>query len=183
MTSLQLTPAGWPAISYGGWTNWDLKYTYKDASGWHIQVVDSYSNSNVGYYTSLQLTTAGWPAISYYHETNGSTNPWAYDLKYTYKDAGGWHNQVVDSTHEAGLDTTSLALTSTGWPAISYFDYTIGGLKYAYKDAGGWHIQVVDSRGPSGDGTYSSLQLTSTGWPAISYSGNDPLKYAYKSAS
>ena len=137
MTSLQLTHTGWPAISYGGWTgtNWDLKYTYKDASGWHNQVVESYSNSNVGYYTSLQLTTAGWPAISYHNETNSSTWPWAYDLKYTYKDAGGWHNQVVDSTHEAGSPTTSLQLTTAGWPAISYFDVTIGALKYAYKDA------------------------------------------------
>ena len=188
MTSLQLTTAGWPAISYGGWTgtNWDLKYTYKDGSGWHNQVVDSYSNSNVGYYTSLQLTTAGWPAISYYHETNGSTNPWAYDLKYTYKDAGGWHNQVVDSTHEAGLDTTSLQLTSTGWPAISYFDVTIGALKYAYKDALGWHNQVADSLSygyGSNCGEYSSLQLTSAGWPAISYYGSGPLMYAYKSPS
>ena len=184
MTSLQLTTAGWPAISYGSWTgtNLDLKYTYKDASGWHNQVVDSYSNSNVGFDTSLQLTTAGWPAISYYHETNGSTYPWAYDLKYAYKDAGGWHNQVVDSTHEKGLDTTSLQLTSTGWPAISYYDFTkwIGSLKYTYKDASGWHIQVVDS---THWGVDSSLQLTPTGWPAISYGGNDPLMYAYKSAS
>ena len=76
-TSLQLTPTGWPAISfYTNPTNYDLKYTYKDASGWHNQVVDN----GGGYGTSLQLTPSGWPAISYWDVTNG-------DLKYAYKSA------------------------------------------------------------------------------------------------
>jgi len=75
--------------------------------------------------TSLQLTPTGWPAISYYDYTNGY-------LKYTYKDASGWHNQVVDSGYVGGY--SSLQLTPTGWPAISYFDW-IGDLKYAYKSA------------------------------------------------
>ena len=74
--SLQLTSTGWPAISYDDSPNGDLKYTYKDASGWHAQVADS--GGNVGMYNSLQLTPAGWPAISYLDLTN-------LDLKYTYK--------------------------------------------------------------------------------------------------
>jgi hypothetical protein len=55
------------------------------------------------------------------------------DVKYTYKDASGWHNQVVDSGSISGDSQTSLQLTSSGWPAISYTDWTNQQLKYAYK--------------------------------------------------
>jgi hypothetical protein len=98
--------------------------------------------------------------------------------------AAGWHIQTVDSSAFVGTDT-SLALTSAGWPAISYYDLQNEDLKYTYKDASGWHNQVVDSAGDVGKDT--SLALTPTGWPAISYYdgtyGASGLKYTYKSAS
>ena len=48
--------------------------------------------------------------------------------------AAGWHIQTADSAGDVGY-FTSLQLTPTGWPAISYYDYTNGDLKYAYKSA------------------------------------------------
>lgn len=60
--------------------------------------------------------------------------------------AGTWHNQTVDSNGMVG-GHTSLALTPSGWPAISYYDFDNGTLKYTYKDGSGWHNQVVDSIG------------------------------------
>ena len=46
--------------------------------------------------------------------------------------AAGWHIQTVDSSGDVG-PYTSLQLTSSGWPAISYCDNTNWTLKYAYK--------------------------------------------------
>ena len=77
--------------------------------------------------------------------------------------AAGWHIQTADSGNFAG---TSLQLTSSGWPAISYVNYSDhGSLKYTYKDASGWHNETADRDG----GSIPSLQLTKTGWPAIAY--------------
>jgi len=95
--------------------------------------------------------------------------------------AATWHTETVDSV---GYGTyTSLKLTPSGWPAISYCDYANGDLKYTYKSDVSWHNQQVDTGGAVG--AYNSLQLTPTGWPAISYYDytNYNLKYAYKSAS
>ena len=51
----------------------NLKYAYRDSSGWHIEVVDT--AGDVGWYTSIELDSLGLPHISYYDWTNG-------DLKY-----------------------------------------------------------------------------------------------------
>jgi hypothetical protein len=72
-TSLVLDASGFPHISYWDATNEDLKYAYRDASGWHIVAVDT--AGSVGSFTSLALDGSGCPHISYYDGTNG-------DLKY-----------------------------------------------------------------------------------------------------
>jgi len=74
----------------------------------------------------------------------------------------GWHIQTLDSDGNVG-SCTSLQLTSTGWPAISYYDVTNNNTKYAYKDASGWHSETVDSTGEVGIGT--SLALTPPAGP------------------
>ena len=52
-TSLALDGGGYPHISYSDSTIEDLKYAYRDASGWHLETVDS--EGDVGQYTSLAL--------------------------------------------------------------------------------------------------------------------------------
>jgi len=167
-TSIALDSTGHPHISYHDYTNQDLKYTYEDGSGWHIETVDS--DGNVGRYTSLALDGSGHPHISYHDDTN-------QDLKYAYENGGGWHIETVDSDGRAGV-FTSIALDGSGHPHISYYDATNHDLKYAYEDGSGWHIETVDSDGNVGQ--YTSLALDGSGHPHISYyrSDNGCLKYA-----
>jgi len=91
--------------------------------------------------------------------------------------ACAWYSQTVDGVGDVGWDT-SIAVDASGYPHISYYDYTNGNLKYASWNGSTWAIQTVDS------GlylfVYSSLALDSSGRPCISYYDywNGFLKYA-----
>jgi len=100
----------------------DLKYAYIDASGWHIETVDS--EGSIGEYTSIALDSSGYPHVSYFDRIN-------WDLKYAYMDASGWHTETVDSEGYVG-QYTSIALDSSDNAHISYQDYANSDLKYAW---------------------------------------------------
>jgi hypothetical protein len=90
--------------------------------------------------------------------------------------AGEWHVETVDSEHD-GL-YNSLALDSSGYPHISYYDFSNSAFKYARWNGSTWQIQTVDA---SGDvGLYTSLALDSLDHPHISYFNgtSEDLKYA-----
>jgi catechol 2,3-dioxygenase-like lactoylglutathione lyase family enzyme len=129
-----------------------------DASGWHLEVVDS--EGGVGRYTSLALDRQGYPHIGYQDYLKG-------DLKYAYQDASGWHVETVDTGGAEGRRYTSLTMDKDDHPHISYYDWDNGDLKYAYQNATGWHIQVVESEGQVG--RYTSIALGEDGYPHISY--------------
>ena len=168
-TSLALTTAGFPVISYADSTNGDLKVAMcadvTCSSGTTVRTIDS--TGNVGQHTSLALTTAGFPIIAYYDVTNG-------DLKVAVcadtTCSSGTIVHTIDSTGDVGRHT-SLALTTAGFPVISYYDNTKQGLKLAVcADAtclSGTTIRTIDSTGNVGH--YTSLALTTAGLPVISY--------------
>lgn len=95
----------------------------------------------------------------------------------------GWWIERVDSGSVG--NHSSLALDSSGWPHISYYDFGNDDLKYAHKDASGWHIDSVDYAGYVG--AFTSLALDSLDRPHISYcsctssscSTCNDLKYAW----
>jgi hypothetical protein len=76
-TSLALDASSYPHVSYYDYAYRDLKYAYRDGSGWHIETVDAVGW--VGRHTSLALDGSGYPHISYYDETNDALN-YAYAL-------------------------------------------------------------------------------------------------------
>ena len=90
--------------------------------------------------------------------------------------AGEWHIDTVDAG-KVGT-STSLALDSSNFPHITYYDWFNGDLKYAYWDGNEWYTETVDSAGYVGRST--SLELDSFGYPNISY--YDDTLYAVKYA-
>ena len=86
-TSLAIDVEGYAHVSYYSGHN-SLGYVHQHASGWQSgEIVDDLAD--VGKYNSLGLDRSGNPHISYYDTDNN-------DLKYAYKDASGWHIQVLD---------------------------------------------------------------------------------------
>jgi uncharacterized repeat protein (TIGR01451 family) len=154
--------------------NYDLKYASYNGTAWNIQTVDD-SADMVGRYTSLALDDDnGYPHISYYDDTNTA-------LKYASYNGTAWNLQLVDSGvgpfDNVGM-ANSLALDATGYPHISYNDFTPRyDLKYASYNGTAWNLQTVDSAGEIRD--YTSLALDGNGYPHISYYRYDnSLKYA-----
>lgn len=176
-TSLALDPTEsyHARIAYYDVANANLLYVESNGTSWGTP--ETVANAgDVGRYASLALTTSGsprYPCIAYYDATNA-------DLRYAWKDAGGWnYDAVVDSVGDVGQHA-SLALDSAGQPRIAYYDATNGDLKYAWKDAGIWNTETVDSAGDVG--RFASLALDASGKPRIAYydatAGKLDLKYA-----
>ena len=141
-----------------------LKYTYKNSSGWHTDIVDT-TPAGAGFYVSLALDSSNNPHLVYGEVFGADTTD---KLKYAYKDSTGWHIAIL--TENSYISYINLVLYHD-LPRISFYNDSAnngeGELQYMYTDGKTWSIENVTAK-PSG-GRMNSLAIDSSGTPSISY--------------
>ena len=133
------------------------------------------SGGDVGQFNAVTLDSFGFPVVAYRDFTNG-------DLKVLHCNdvdcAGGDESiESVDTVGSVGIDP-SIVLDSSGFPVVSYQDFTNTNLKVlhcndANCDGGDESIESVDTAGSVG--LRSSLSLDSLGFPVVAYSDETNL--------
>jgi hypothetical protein len=151
--SLALDQNGYPHIGYHDRVNNALKYAFRDASGWHTEIVDS-NPGDTGVFTSIVLDQDDLPHISYYAVNT-------HFLRYAHFDGTEWHTQAIDRGGIYG----SLALDPSGVPHVGYHDITTGELRYASLDVSGWITETVDSNAYAG--SFTALVFDDGGYPHL----------------
>ena len=163
--SLTLDSGNVPHISY--YYNYDeLKYAYRDETGWHSEIVDPYPGPpySVGLYSALSLDGDAHPHILYYSDAERQ------EVRYARHDGTEWEIEVVD-TVGVSEGPMSLAVDPLGVVHATYAG------RYRYRDALGWHgIEYPDCGGRSGN----SLALDSAGYPHMTGMTSSELRYSFK---
>ncbi len=131
-----------------GPSQFSFRYLSLVGGVWVHDDVETFPASGINLaWASLALDSQDTPHILYYDDARG-------DVRYTFRDAGGWHVVVVEHVGfiGAGGRQGDLALDSFGNPHATYFVLTgpvMSDLRYAVRTAGGWEISVLDTQGSS----------------------------------
>lgn len=111
------------AMEYGSYTDYDLKYAFKNGGSWDSEYVDT--EGWAGNHNSITLDLSGYPKIAYYDRQNGG------NLKYASWNGSDWDISVVDNSGDVGK-YTSIEYSRKNGPYISYYNETNGSLKLAW---------------------------------------------------
>ncbi len=197
--------------SVGGWTGKNLEGSYSNVFGINSMFssngllgvsyyadgklyyydgvsavqIDSFTSTSVNdYSSSLAFDLNGNPYVSYYDFDQHSLN-----LAYS-QDGGSTFNIITIDTYGDVGQFNSIALDSSNYVHIAYFDDSDDDLKYVWYDGSNWNIEIIDgAEGNDTDdghvGYYASLKLDSNNYPHIAYYDNTNriLKYAHKDSS
>ncbi len=145
--SLKFAPSNKPSIAYYYKSSGDLRFATFTGSAWAVSTIDS--RGDVGRYPSLALNPiSGRWGIAYEKTTTG-------DFRIAEQAKGGtWGITVVDPTKYGG-GFISLAYTSTGRGAFSYYDAFNSDLKYASFNGSKWVAAAVAAK--NSQGLYTNL--------------------------
>lgn len=164
-TSISLDSNNYPHISYYNCNLQSVMYAHWDGTQWIITPGQYTSFGHDGRYSSIALDSSGKAHISAYRM---SMDGLEYYISIPYSTI-----QLISGT----VYFTSLAISSTNIPCISFYSVNDSALKYVTSST--WQIETVDDSGDVGQ--YDSLKLDSNNNPHISYQDatNMALKYAY----
>ena len=141
--------------------NYDIRYAYQRDGNWSTATVQH------GFYTYTSIAMnpiTDEPMIAYSQvSTEG--------LKLATLSHDVWTTQVVDPSFYG--QSMSLAINSTGNPAIAYWDYTRGALRVAQWTGTRWMITTLSERV-----TATSIGFDAGGVAHVAYASDAGLLYA-----
>lgn len=164
---------GFPHTVYGGD---HLYYSYKNASGWHREIIDTAHNT--GRYSSIELDSNGFIHILYWDDENGI-------IKYATNLSGTWILNPLNINSK----TLSMAIDPGNAIHVIHWGTDPSGIKYTTNKTGSWITEdVTDESTYASGGRVESFSITidSTDKIHIAYIDNIPtsrvssrkLKYA-----
>jgi predicted regulator of Ras-like GTPase activity (Roadblock/LC7/MglB family) len=172
-SSIVIGVDGLPIISYYNASNHTLKVAHcvdvACSSAATITTLDNTASSNVGQYSSIAVGTDGLPIVSYYAQTATHNFLKVAHCTNTACTSAPVISTVDNTSVNVGL-YTSIAISTYGLAAISYYDASNGDLKLATCsnfDCSSSSLHPVDSTNDVGQ--YSSLAIGNDGFPVISY--------------
>ena len=154
-----------------------LEYATFDGQSWTVETVGTgplpYEFGN-----SIALDSQDRPHIVWF-DSQGQ------DLKYAFRDSGGWTISTVDSAGDVGR-YPSLALDQNDNPVVSYYQTlseSSGAIRLARWDGSQWSAQQVDQLDDVFPGFFgarknSSVVVDPDGNPIVAYSDESVVKLA-----
>ncbi|OGO34238.1 MAG: hypothetical protein A2Z16_12575 [Chloroflexi bacterium RBG_16_54_18] len=151
-------------VSYYDGFKGDLRYaTSSNGSSWNVRTLQT--TGDQGLFSSIAINGADEPGITYFDSTNGT-------LEFIYKNGANWYSLPTVNAYEiatasnVGLNT-SLAISSAGFPHMSYLNETKGWLKHAEWTGLVWGTDVVTNTASLG--TFNSIDTIYLNTPKAAY--------------
>ncbi len=170
-----------PHIAYGYYGappySDELKYAYRDESGWHIDTVDSQEAPTTN--IDIALDSNNYPHISYQMGVDFHSQNY---LRYAYWNGNQWQTETIPLPGDDTGYKTSIAVDAYNRPHIICYDKENDCIRYTRKNGGSWLMRIIEDN--PGENTYDSIAIDSDNNPHVCYTmmqtSNDPRKLRYK---